>query len=178
MSGLRYTEPLHSCCSFATLPVYLVPASGGGGHKMPRFQAVGIVAFSEIIWIVRLEMLLRSGQPEGLIERVHSGPDPAASVIQEADPAFVSPSNHSGEPRPLAWLADFLQVAELEDRFIQADSSSGGERAPLFQALGQSLLKRGRVVLKRLQSCASASIVKLKVETEIRAAYPQGQEYG
>ncbi len=49
------------------------------------------------------------------MERVHSRPDPAASVIQEADPAFVGPSDHSGEPRPLAWLAEFLQVVELKN---------------------------------------------------------------
>lgn len=32
-----------------------------------------------------------------------------------ADPAFVGPSDHSGKPRPLAWLAEFLQVMELKN---------------------------------------------------------------
>lgn len=87
------------------------PGSGSGGSGLGGSS----VAFSEIIWIVRLGMLFHSGQPEGLIKRVHSGPDPAASVVQKADAAFAGPSNHSGKPRLLAWLAEFLQVMELKN---------------------------------------------------------------
>lgn len=104
-------------------------------------------------------MPLRSGQPERLIERVHSRPDSTASVVQESDTAPVGPSDHSGRPRLLAWLAEFLQVVELKNRFVQADSSSGKERACLLKPLGLSILDRVGAILKCLQPCANASIM-------------------
>ena len=65
---------------------------------------------------------------------------------------------------------------ELKNRFVQADSSSGGERAPFLQALGQSFLKRVGIALKRLEPCASASIVKLKLCMKIHPSHEKGGE--
>lgn len=88
----------------------------------------------------------------------------------------MGPPDHGGKPKLLAWLAEFLQVVELEDRFDQADSSSGGERAPFLQALGQSLLKRVGIVLKRLEPCTSASIKKIKLCMKIHPSHENGGE--
>jgi len=89
---------------------------------------------------------------------VHSRPDPAASVIKKADAASVGPSDHSGKPRPLARLAEFLQVIKLEDCLAHADSSSGAERAHFIEALRQSLLKRIEAIRRCLRLCASVEI--------------------
>jgi len=121
-------------------------------------------------------MWRRCGWAERLIESVNSRPDPAASGIKEADTTPGGPSDQSGKPRLLDWLAEFPQVVELKDRFVQTDSSSGGERAPFLEALGQSLLKRVGVIPKRFQPRASASIMQLQLSMKIHCPCQKREE--
>src|SRR5204863_54303 len=54
-------------------------------------------------------------EAQGLVQGCCRGPDAARSVVLKADVAIARPALDRCQSRALPWLAEFLQVTELED---------------------------------------------------------------